>query len=172
MRKTLSIRTSCFAGTLMRGQETWINGYKKVKRIYMNLSYQSYVATDSHRIVSRDVSYLWFDYSEWNMPRWWAWKLTYVCSTGSRAIDYFISYIEIAKKVAKYEVTEPFESKHLPVEIQIGRRSKNSVPKHNSPGHVEKLIWDDNKRSDFEQNVRKEQFMKKLTEQRFPCNCL
>ena len=62
-----------------------------------------------------------------------------------RQIDYFISSIEIAEKVAKLEVTERFESKHLPVEMQIGRRSENSVPKHNSPRHIEKLIWDDNR---------------------------
>ena len=48
-------------------------------------------------------------------------------------------------KVAKLEVTERVESKHLPVEIQVGRRSENSVPKHNSPRHIEKLIWDDNR---------------------------
>ena len=85
-----------------------------------------------------------------------------MCSTGSSTIDYFISSIEIAEKVVKLEVTERFESKHLPVEVQIGGRSENSVPKHNSPSHIEKLIWDDNKRSDFEENVRKEQFVKEI----------
>ena len=65
-------------------------------------------------------------------------------------------------KVAKLEVTERVESKHLPVEIQIGRRSENSVPKHNSPRHTEKLIWDDSRRSDFEENVRKEQFLEEI----------
>ena len=54
-------------------------------------------------------------------------NFTYVCSTGSRTIDYFIGSIEIAEKVAKLEVTERFESKHLPVEVQIGGRSENSV---------------------------------------------
>ena len=89
-------------------------------------------------------------------------NFTYVCSTGSSTIDYFISSIEIAEKVVKLEVTERFESKHLPVEVQIGGRSENSVPKHDSPRHIEKLIWDDNKRSDFEENVRKEQFVKEI----------
>ena len=59
-------------------------------------------------------------------------------------------------------VTERFESKHLPVEVQIGGRSENSVPKHDSPSHIEKLIWDDNKRPDFEENVRKEQFVEEI----------
>ncbi|WP_419608226.1 hypothetical protein, partial [Thiolapillus sp.] len=89
-------------------------------------------------------------------------NFTYVCSTGSSTIDYFISSIEIAEKVVKLEVTERFESKHLPVEVQIGGRSENSVPKHDSPSHIEKLIWDDNKRSDFEENVRKELFVKEI----------
>uniref|UniRef100_UPI003AF4937F reverse transcriptase family protein n=2 Tax=Thiolapillus sp. TaxID=2017437 RepID=UPI003AF4937F len=89
-------------------------------------------------------------------------NFTYVCSTGSSTIDYFISSIEIAEKVVKLEVTERFESKHLPVEVQIGGRSDNSVPKHDSPSHIEKLIWDDNKRSDFEENVRKELFVKEI----------
>ena len=57
---------------------------------------------------------------------------------------------------------ERFESKHLPVEVQIGGRSENSVPKHNSPSHIQKLIWDDNKRSDFENKVRKEQFVAEI----------
>ena len=60
-----------------------------------------------------------------------------MCSTGSSP--------EITEKVAELEVTERFESKHLPVEIQIGRRSKKCVPKHNCPSHTVKLIWDDNK---------------------------
>ena len=65
-------------------------------------------------------------------------NFTSVCSTGSSTTDYFISSIEIAEKVATLEVTERFELKHFPVEVQIGERSENSVPKHNSPSHIEK----------------------------------
>ena len=48
-----------------------------------------------------------------------------------------ISSIELAEKVVELEVAERVESKHLPVEIQIGQ-SNESVPKPNSSSHTEK----------------------------------
>ena len=66
--------------------------------------------------------------------------------------------------VCELEVTERFQSKNLPVEIQIGRRPEKSAPKHNSPGHVEKIwsrrkiIWHVNRRSDFEEMNEKNSF--------------
>ena len=83
-------------------------------------------------------------------------NFTYVCSTGSSTIDYFISSIEFAEKVVELKVAEQFESKHLPIEIQIGK-SEETVP--SSSSHIEKLIWDVNRRSDFEENLRREQFL-------------
>ncbi len=83
-------------------------------------------------------------------------NFTYVCSTGSSTIDYFISSIELAEKVVELKVAERFESKHLPIEIQIGK-SEKTVP--SSSSRIEKLIWDVNRRSDFEENVRREQFL-------------
>ena len=44
----------------------------------------------------------------------------------------------------------------MPIEIQIGK-SEETVP--SSSSHIEKLIWDVNRRSDFEENVRREQFL-------------
>ena len=79
-----------------------------------------------------------------------------MCSTGSSIIDYFISSIEFAEKVVELKVTERFESKHLPIEIQIGK-SEETVP--SSSSRIEKLIWDVNRRSDFEENLRREQFL-------------
>ena len=79
-----------------------------------------------------------------------------MCSTGSSTIDYFISSIEFAEKVVELKVAERFESKHLPIEIQIGK-SEETVP--SSSSHIEKLIWDVNRRSDFKENLRREQFL-------------
>ena len=67
-----------------------------------------------------------------------------------------ISSIELAEKVVELKVAERFESKHLPIEIQIGK-SEETVP--SSSSHIEKLIWDVNRRSDFEENLRKERFL-------------
>ena len=83
-------------------------------------------------------------------------NFTYVSSTGSSRIDYFISSIEFAEKVVELKVAERFESKHLSIEIQIGK-SEETVP--SSSCHIEKLIWDVNRRSDFEENLRREQFL-------------
>ena len=44
----------------------------------------------------------------------------------------------------------------MPTEIQIGK-SEKTVP--SSSSHIEKLIWDVNRRSDFEENLRREQFL-------------
>ncbi len=44
----------------------------------------------------------------------------------------------------------------MPIEIQIGK-SEKTVP--SSSSRIEKLIWDVNRRSDFEENVRREQFL-------------
>ena len=79
-----------------------------------------------------------------------------MCSTGSSTIDYFISSIEFAEKVVELKVAERFESKNLPIEIQIGK-SEETVP--NSSSHIENLMWDVNRRSDFEENLRREQFL-------------
>ena len=79
-------------------------------------------------------------------------NFTYVCST----IGYFISSIEFAEKVVELKVAEQFVSKHLPIEIQIGK-SEETVP--SSSSHIEKLIWDVNRRSDFKENLRREQFL-------------
>ena len=67
-----------------------------------------------------------------------------------------ISSIEFAEKVVELKVAERFESKHLPIEIQIGK-SEETVP--SSSSHIENLIWDVNRRSDFEENLRTEQFL-------------
>ena len=71
-------------------------------------------------------------------------------------LTFFISSIEFAEKVVELKVAERFESKHLPIEIQIGK-SEETVP--SSSSHIEKLIWDVNRRSDFEENLRREQFL-------------
>jgi hypothetical protein len=88
-------------------------------------------------------------------------NFTYVCSAGSSTIDYFICSRELAEKVIKLEVTERFESKHLPVEILIGKAEKGA-PKRSSHTHIEKLIWDNNMKSTFEENVQNELFLDEM----------
>ena len=88
-------------------------------------------------------------------------NFTYVCSAGSSTIDYFICSRELAEKVIELEVTERFESKHLRVEMLIGK-SEKSAPKRSSHTHIETLIWDNNRKSVFEENVRNELFFEEI----------
>ena len=44
----------------------------------------------------------------------------------------------------------------MPIKIQKGK-SEETVP--SSSSHIEKLIWDVNRRSDFGENVRREHFL-------------
>ena len=73
---------------------------------------------------------------------------------------FFLKLHRIGRKVAKLGVTERFESKHLPVEMQI-RDDQETVSQNITVLVTEKLIWDDNKRS-VKNFLRNEQFVEEI----------
>lgn len=83
-------------------------------------------------------------------------SFTYVCSSGCSTVDYFLASKELNVGQAHLEVAERFESKHLPVELMFFRDDRDK--KKSTTGSIEKLMWDESKKSVFVEAVSSAQF--------------
>ena len=93
----------------------------------------------------------------------------YVCAAGCSSVDYYICSKELADQDIELHVAERFDSKHLPVELSLC--AKEDQPNSKEQLFVEKLVWDDDKKSTFVEAVRGEIFQNVITQAKDLLSC-
>ena len=86
---------------------------------------------------------------------------TYVCSSGSSTLDYYVASRELVGDVV-LEVAERFESKHMPVQLTFNpRRTDESVCKTK---FIEKTVWDETKLPLFHEAIKSTLFQSAIVQ--------
>lgn len=87
-------------------------------------------------------------------------NFTYISREGSSVIDYFICSQEMLPFIQELKVIERFESKHMPVDLLIGKTADecDNGRKDNKHAYTDRLTWDDGKTGEFNAIICSEAF--------------
>ena len=95
-------------------------------------------------------------------------EFTFVSHSGSSVVDYFAVNDELLEREPDVSITEIFESKHFPVQMEVGVHDYNigddSAKETTEYKTFEKIVWDADRSNEFAESLEQLGMEDKLTE--------